>query len=134
MVKKWPEILGFEIAGVVELVGMNVQENELRVGQAVFGLSGPVGMRRGPPEKEGPEEHEPGEKGDDGISGAGEMEARKSLVKVLVKEVLKADSKLEKKGFWLGRSGGFQDVTCVHKSWATRKPASWPFQWAAGVP
>ncbi|EAA26870.1 hypothetical protein NCU08757 [Neurospora crassa OR74A] len=134
MVKKWPEVLGFEIAGVVELVGMNVQENELRVGQAVFGLSGPVGMRRGPPEKEGPEEHGPGEKGDDGISGAGEMEASKNLAKVMVEEVLKADRKLEKKGFWLGRSGGFQDVTCVHKSWATRMPASWPFQWAAGVP
>ncbi|KAK3947407.1 hypothetical protein QBC32DRAFT_224256 [Pseudoneurospora amorphoporcata] len=108
MVKQWPEILGFEVAGVVEMVGMDVKDSELRVGLAVLGLSGPVGMRGGPPGKGGPE----------GPGGPGD----------------KTIEKHEEQGMWVGRAGGFQDVTCVHKSMVTRKPANWNFAWAAGAP
>ncbi|KAJ4390411.1 hypothetical protein N0V85_007246 [Neurospora sp. IMI 360204] len=138
MVKQWPEVLGFEIAGVVELVGMDV-EARLQVGQEVFGLSGPVGIMGGPPAshpfpairvgKGGPDD-----KGGDGKKSAGEGKAKKSLEEILIEEAEKADSRLEEKGVWTGRAGGFQDVTCVHMSWVTRKPASWGFERAAGVP
>lgn len=131
MVKQWPEVLGFEIAGVVELIGMDV-DARLKVGQEVFGLSGPVGVRGGPPGKGGP--GGPDDKGGDGKKSAGEGKAKKSVGEILMEEAEKADSRLEEKGFWTGRAGGFQDVTCVHKSWVTRKPASWLFEWAAGVP
>ena len=91
MIDVWPEILGREVAGVVEMVGSNVKEYEVMVGQAVVALTGPFD-----------------EKG--------------------------VNSENWKQGLGVGRAGGFQDVTCVHKSRVARMPANWSFLRAAGVP
>ncbi|KAK3399540.1 hypothetical protein B0T20DRAFT_351524 [Sordaria brevicollis] len=128
MVKQWPEILGFEVAGVVEAVGSNVKESEVRIGQAVMAVSGTVGMQPGMKPSSGARggmktaTQENTKKADT----AGEREAKKVVEKTL--------GNVTRMGEWIGRAGGFQDVTCVPKSWVTRMPASWIFEWAAGVP
>lgn len=133
MVKKWPEILGFEIAGVIEAVGKNIKESELRVGQAVFGLSGPVGMRAGPPGGS-PGMGRLNEDAGDGKTTAIKGQTKGGPVEAVKEGAGEDDKKREKNADWIGRAGGFQDVTCVPKSWVTRKPESWLFDWAAGVP